>query len=280
MDDSVVVKGLSKQFYLYHADRPWTLHETLVKGLGRLRPAERFWALRDVSFSVAPGRMLGIVGANGSGKSTLLRLIGGIGRPDEGFVQTSKRIGALLDLGVGFHPDLTGRENVFVNGVICGLTRREVAERFDSIVAFAELEEFIDNPIRTYSTGMQMRLGFAIAVHADPEVLLIDEILSVGDRSFQRKSFDRITQFKAQGCTIIFVTHDTESVCELCDEAIWLDGGRLMLHGRPNAVVDRYIAASDAAMSAPISVDTGNGAEPKNPAHSVLQSAGPEKKAP
>ena len=245
MESAVVVENLSKQYYRYHTDRPWTLHEALVKGLRRLRPAERFWALREVSFSVAPGRMLGIVGANGSGKSTLLRLIGGIGRPDEGFVRTSRRIGAMLDLGAGFHPDLTGRENVFVNGVICGLTRRQVAERFDSIVSFAELEEFIDNPIRTYSTGMQMRLGFAIAVHADPEVLLIDEILSVGDHSFQRKCFDRIAQFKAQGCTIIFVTHDTETVCELCDEAIWLNGGRLMVHGHPEEVVDRYIAAAD-----------------------------------
>lgn len=245
MDYAVIVQGLSKQFYRYHVDRPWTLHETLVKGFRRLQPAERFWALRDVTFSVVPGRVVGVIGFNGSGKSTLLRLIGGVGRPDRGYVKVNQRIGALLDLGTGFHPDLTGRENVFVNGVISGLTRREVAKRFDEIVAFAELEEFIDNPIRTYSTGMQMRLGFAIAIHARPELLLIDEILSVGDRSFQHKCFGRIAQFKSEGCTIIVVTHDIDVVPSICDEALWLSSGQVMCHGRPDVVVDRYIAAAD-----------------------------------
>jgi lipopolysaccharide transport system ATP-binding protein len=248
MDYAVVVRNLSKQYYLYHADRPWTLHETLVRGFRRLRPSERFWALRDISFSVAPGRVVGVVGSNGSGKSTLLRLIAGVGRADKGTIKVSQRIGGLLDLGTGFHPDLTGRENVFVNGVISGLTRREVAQRFDAIVAFAELESFIDNPIRTYSTGMQMRLGFAIAIHARPEMLLIDEILSVGDYSFQRKCLERITQFKNEGCTILIVSHDTGQIREFCDEAIWLSSGRLVLQDRPDYVVDRYIAAADAIM--------------------------------
>lgn len=248
MKYAVSVKGLSKQFYRYHADRPWTLHEAFVKGLRRLRPSDRFWALRDVSFSVAPGCVVGMVGPNGSGKSTLLRLIGGVGRPDEGSIEVNSQIGALLDLGIGFHADLTGRENVFVNGVICGLTRRQVAQRFDSIVAFAELEQFIDSPIRTYSTGMQMRLGFAIAIHAEPDILLIDEILSVGDHSFQRKCFDRIVQFKSAGSTIILVSHDTTLVREFCDEALWLSSGRLMVHGRPDVVVDQYIAAADAGI--------------------------------
>jgi lipopolysaccharide transport system ATP-binding protein len=247
MDYAVLVTGLSKQYYLYHADRPWTLHETFVKGFRRLQPRERFWALREVSFGLAPGRVLGLIGANGSGKSTLLRLIGGVGRPDEGSVELKQRVGALLDLGTGFHPDLTGRENVFVNGVISGLTRREVAARFDSIVDFAELEAFIDSPIRTYSTGMQMRLGFAIAVHAEPEILLIDEILSVGDHSFQRKCFERIARFKSAGCTIIFVSHETEVVREICDEALWLNGGRLISHGRPDEVIDQYITTADQA---------------------------------
>jgi lipopolysaccharide transport system ATP-binding protein len=242
MNDAIVVKGLSKQFYRYHADRPWTLHETLVKGLRRLQPAERFWALEDVTFSVPSGRVVGVIGANGSGKSTLLRLIGGVGRADRGYVKVSQRISGLLDLGTGFHPELTGRENVFVNGVISGLTRREVTQRFDEIVAFAELESFIDNPIRTYSSGMQMRLGFAIAVHARPELLLIDEILSVGDRSFQGKCLDRIARFKAEGCTILIVSHDTGQICEFCDEAIWLNHGRLMLHDAPKTVAERYIA--------------------------------------
>jgi lipopolysaccharide transport system ATP-binding protein len=247
MNYAVVVEGLSKQYYLYHADRPWTLHETLVRGLSQLRAAERFWALRDISFSVASGRVVGLVGPNGSGKSTLLRLIGGVGRPDKGRVRVNQRISGLLDLGTGFHPDLTGRENVFVNGVISGLTRGEVVERFDSIVAFAELGAFIDNPIRTYSTGMQMRLGFAIAIHARPELLLIDEILSVGDHSFQRKCLDRIARFRAEGCTILLVSHDTGQIREFCDEALWLHGGRLIAHGRPNAVVNRYITAVNPA---------------------------------
>lgn len=251
MDYAVVVKGLSKQFYRYHADRPWTLHETLVKGLRRLQPAERFWALDDVTFSVAPGRVVGVIGSNGSGKSTLLRLIGGVGRADKGYVTVSQRISGLLDLGTGFHPELTGRENVFVNGVISGLTRREVAKQFDEIVAFAELDSFIDNPIRTYSTGMQMRLGFAIAVHARPELLLIDEILSVGDHSFQRKCLDRIARFKAEGCTILIVSHDTGQICEFCDEALWFNHGRLMLHDVPDVVAERYISNTDSHRASP-----------------------------
>jgi lipopolysaccharide transport system ATP-binding protein len=148
-------------------------------------------------------------------------------------------------LGTGFHPDLTGRENVFVNGVISGLTRREVKQRFDSIVAFAELESFIDNPIRTYSTGMQMRLGFAIAIHARPEILLIDEILSVGDHSFQRKCLDRITQFKNEGCTILIVSHDTGQISEFCDEAIWLNAGHLAASGSADSVVAKYLLEAD-----------------------------------
>ncbi len=181
------------------------------------------------------------MGPNGAGKSTLLRLIGGVGRPDEGQVTVQGRIGALLDLGAGFHPDLTGRENVFVNGVIAGLTRHEVAQRFDAIVDFAELGAFIDNPLRTYSTGMQMRLGFAVAVHIDPEILLIDEILAVGDLAFQRKCLDRIAQFKDEGCTIILVSHDANSIQQLCDEALWLRRGKLVAYGPADVVAGQYV---------------------------------------
>ncbi len=187
MRGTVVVQGLGKQFRRYHRDRPVTLKEAVVRGLRQMKPVEQFWALREVSCSVAAGRTIGVIGNNGAGKSTLLRLIGGVGRPDEGSVQVHGRIGALLDLGVGFHPDLTGRENVFVSGVIAGLTRHEVAQRFDSIVAFAELQQSIDSPLRTYSSGMQMRLAFAVAIHTEPEILLIDEVLAVGDLAFQRK---------------------------------------------------------------------------------------------
>lgn len=246
MNYAVVVEGLSKQFSRSHPDRPRTLHEALVKGLRGLQHSEQFWALQDVSFSVKPGRALGVIGSNGSGKSTLLRLVGGVGKADKGSVVVNGRIGALLDFGAGFNPDLTGRENVIVGGVIAGLTRREVSKRFDSIVAFAELESFVDNPLRTYSSGMQMRLGFAVAIHVEAQVLLIDEVLSVGDHAFQRKCLDRIARFKTDGCTIILVSHDTELVRQFCDEALWLNSGRLVANGRPEVVVDRYITAADA----------------------------------
>lgn len=242
MQDVIIVQNLSKQFPRYRTDRPRTFQEAVLKGLHGVRPAEWFWALGDVSFRIASGRVVGIIGANGAGKSTLLRLIGGVGRPDRGRVKVNGRIGALLDLGAGFHPDLTGRENVFINGVISGLTRREVEQRFEEIVAFAELEEFIDNPLRTYSSGMQMRLGFAVAAHIEPEILLIDEVLAVGDIAFQQKCLDRITQFKAEGCTILLVSHDTSSVRQLCDEVIWLRRGQLVAHGPADVVVDQYVA--------------------------------------
>ncbi len=246
MKDAIVVNNLSKWFRRYRPDRPWTLQEAVLGaarrgGLRRLRPVEQFWGLRDVSFNVPAGRVVGVVGANGSGKSTLLRLIGGVGRPDTGTIEVNGRIGALLDLGAGFHPDLTGRENVFVAGVVAGLTRRAVTERFDSIVAFAELGEFIDHPLRTYSTGMQMRLAFAVAVHVAPEILLIDEVLSVGDLGFQRKCLDRIAEFRAQGCSILLVSHEASLVRDLCDEALWLSNGRLVLRGKAAYVVDSYV---------------------------------------
>jgi lipopolysaccharide transport system ATP-binding protein len=241
MSDAIRVNGLAKQFRRYPADRPHTFKEVLTRGLRGLKPLEQFWALHDVSFSVAAGRMLGIIGGNGAGKSTLLRLIGGVGRPDRGSIQVRGRIGALLDLGIGFHPELSGRDNVFISGVIAGLTRRAVMQRFESIVAFAELQQFIDSPLRTYSTGMQMRLAFAIAVHTTPEVLLIDEVLAVGDASFQRKCLERIAQFKAEGCAIVLISHDTSLVRDLCDEALWLRAGRVAAHGSPEMVIEQYL---------------------------------------
>ena len=241
MTESIIVKDLGKQYRRYPKDRAWTLQEVFQWGVRRIRPIHIFWALRDVSFTVSPGHMLGIVGRNGAGKSTLLRVLSGVSRPDEGAVEMFGRVDALLDLGTGFHPDLTGRENVYVNGVINGLTRREVTQRFDSIVAFAELEDFIDSPLRTYSTGMQMRLAFAVATHTHPDILLIDEVLAVGDAAFQRKCLDRIGQFKAEGCSIVLVSHDTELVAELCDEALWLRGGVVAAYGTGADVVKRYL---------------------------------------
>jgi lipopolysaccharide transport system ATP-binding protein len=241
MSDAIVVQDLGKRYRRYHTNHPTTLKEALIHGLHWMKPKEQFWALRGVSFSVAAGRTVGLIGPNGAGKSTLLRLIGGIGRPDEGSLEVRGRIGALLELTAGFHPDLTGRENVFVSGTIAGLTRREVVQRFDSIVDFAELEQFIDNPLRTYSTGMRMRLAFAVAAHTEPDVLLIDEILAVGDVSFRRKCFERIARFKSEGCTILLVSHYASQIQKLCDEALWLRKGQLVAHGDPEIVVGKYV---------------------------------------
>ena len=246
MDEAIVAEGLGKRFRIYHADRPSTLQEVFQRGLRRLRPADYFWALRDVSFRIPSGHMVGVIGPNGAGKSTLLQLIGGIGRPDRGQVRVHGRIGGLLDLGAGFHPDLTGRENVFISGIISGLTRREVTAQFDSIVAFAELEEFIDNPLRTYSTGMQMRLAFAIASHVDSEILLIDEILAVGDMLFQKKCIDRIRRFKTDGCTTLLVSHSLSLIEELCDDALWFESGQLIAHGPAAEVATRYVVETTA----------------------------------
>ncbi|MGF1482216.1 MAG: ABC transporter ATP-binding protein [Cyanophyceae cyanobacterium] len=240
MREAIVVQGLGKRFNRYQTEQPRTIMETVLSGFQRLRPVERFWALRDVSLTVFPGEMLGIIGHNGAGKSTLLQLIGGVGRPDVGRVRVRGRIGALLDLGAGFHPDLTGRENLFVTAIVSGLDRREVARRFEAIVEFAELEQFIDNPVRTYSTGMQMRLAFSVAVHTEPDVLLVDEFLSVGDLSFQAKCLDRISQLKEQGCAIVLISHDTGQIEKLCDRALWLKQGQVVASGEPRVVVGQY----------------------------------------
>ncbi len=240
MNYAVQVENLSKRFNRYHAEKPVTIMEAALGGLNRLRPLEQFWALRAITFMVSPGEMVGIVGHNGAGKSTLLQLIGGVGSPTEGHIQVNGRIGALLDLGASFHPDLTGRENVFVNAVIGGLTYQQVKQRFDQIVDFAEIETFIDNPLRTYSTGMIMRLAFAIAIHIDCDVLLIDEFLSVGDLSFQAKCLNKIKRMKQQGCAIILISHAPETVQDLCDKAIWLRQGCMVAQGDPKLITGRY----------------------------------------
>jgi lipopolysaccharide transport system ATP-binding protein len=204
---------------------------------------ETFWAVRDVSFEIKRGTMVGVLGGNGAGKSTLLRMIGGIGRPDSGSIRTLGSVRALLDLGSGMHPDLSGIENTFLIGVVAGgLSRKEVRKRLDAIVAFAELEDAIEDPLRMFSTGMQMRLAFSIAVHTDPEILLVDEVLAVGDLGFQRKCLERIRQIKEEGCAILFVSHDTGTVRQLCDEALWMKGGRLVACGPAEVVAGQYVA--------------------------------------
>ena len=240
MSTAITVSDLGKRFRRYGANRPRSFKESLIRGLRGVTPTETFWALKDVSFSVEEGRMVGVIGHNGAGKSTLLRLVGGIGRPDRGEISVRGRIGGLLELGAGFHPDLTGRENVYVNGVVAGLTRREVSLLFDEIVCFAELEEFIDSPLHTYSDGMRMRLGFAVIAHTEPGILLIDELLAVGDSLFRSKCLERINLFRARGCTILLVSHDLTSVGELCDEVLWLHRGQLAAAGGAEDVTALY----------------------------------------
>ena len=220
-----------------------TLKSALLSGsvLRDLRPDAVFEALKGVSFDVAKGKTFGIVGRNGSGKSTMLKLIAGIGKPTSGTVRVDGRVSALIELGAGFHPEISGRENVYINGLMLGLSRREIAGRFADIVRFAELEEFIDAPVKTYSSGMYMRLGFAVAINVDPDVLLVDEVLAVGDESFTHKCLDKFAEFRRRGRTVLLVTHSLDLVTRFCDEALWLDGGVAKAQGDPRRVIDAYL---------------------------------------
>ena len=220
-----------------------TLKSALVSGtlFRDLRPDETLYAVRGVTFQVPRGATYGVIGRNGSGKSTMLKLVAGISKPTTGTVAVHGRISALIELGAGFHPEISGRENVFINGIMLGLPKREIARRFDEIVEFAELEEFIDAPVKTYSSGMYMRLGFAVAIHVDPDVLLVDEVLAVGDESFTHKCLDKFAEFRRRGKTILLVTHSLGLVERFCDEALWLDSGRVKGTGEPRRVVAAYV---------------------------------------
>src|SRR3990170_2573227 len=231
------VESVSRCFRV-HAREARTLKDLFVQR-GQTG-AEDIWALRDMSLGVARGEAVGLIGRNGSGKTTLLRLIAGIIKPTAGRVDAEGRIGSLLELGAGFHPDFSGRENVFLNGALQGLRRAEIRSRFDEIVAFAELEHAIDRPVRTYSSGMTMRLGFAIAAFLDAEILLLDEVFAVGDEAFQRKCFGRIFRFKQEGGTIVFVSHDASAVERLCERSVFLDVGRVAFDGPTREAVTRY----------------------------------------
>ncbi len=233
----IAVDRASRRFKVY--PREARRLKDVVVARRRSRPSEVV-ALRDVSFNVDPGSAVGLVGRNGSGKTTLLRLISGIIKPTSGRVEVGGRVGSLLELGAGFHPDLTGRENVFLNGSIHGLKRAYVREQLDEIVAFAELKEFIDLPVRTYSSGMYMRLGFAIAAHINADLLLLDEVFAVGDEQFQRKCFGKIFEFKQRGGTIVFVSHDASAVERLCDRAILLRQGSVEFDGPTHDAIVRY----------------------------------------
>jgi ABC-type polysaccharide/polyol phosphate transport system ATPase subunit len=242
---AIVAQSVTK-LYRRHAQRNQfkTLKSALLTGslLADLDPKDTFTALEEVSFEVPKGSTFAIVGENGSGKSTLLKLVAGITKPTRGSLSVEGRVSALIELGAGFHPEISGRENVVINGIMLGLTRREVERRFDEIVEFAELAEFIDAPVKTYSSGMYMRLGFAVAIHVDPEVLLIDEVLAVGDEAFTRKCLDKVAEFHRRGKTILFVTHSLGLVEKMCDEALWLRHGRAAQRGDPKRVVDAYLS--------------------------------------
>jgi lipopolysaccharide transport system ATP-binding protein len=233
---------VSKRFML-HRERARSFQDLLIKTLRhRNGDSELFWALRDIDLSVQQGEMLGLIGPNGAGKSTMLKLMTRILEPTSGGINVRGRVAALLELGTGFHPDLTGRENVFLNGSLLGFTRRDMQQRLDSIIDFAGMARFIDVPVRHYSSGMYMRLGFAIAVHSDPDILITDEVLAVGDEAFQNKCLERMSKFRDDGVTIILVSHALPVVRKLCSRAIWLSQGSIVMDGAPGAVIDSYIA--------------------------------------
>ena len=254
--NAIEVRDVRKTYRRYGRRKQFgTLKSALLTGrlVRDLRPDQTFDALQDVSFDVPAGETFGLIGRNGSGKSTLLKLIAGIGRPTSGAVHVAGRVSALIELGAGFHPEISGRENVYINGMMLGLSKREMAARFDEIVAFAELEDFIDAPVKTYSSGMYMRLGFAVAIHVDPDVLLVDEVLAVGDEAFTHKCLDKFAEFRRRGRTVLLVTHSLDLVTRFCDRALWLDGGRVRIQGDPRRVVDAYLLdvahAEDAALA-------------------------------
>jgi ABC-2 type transport system ATP-binding protein/lipopolysaccharide transport system ATP-binding protein len=246
-DAAIVVDSVSKRFKM-HRDQPTNLKEKLTRR-SRGSRTEDFWALRDVSLEIPRGTTYGLIGHNGSGKSTLLKLIAGIHRPTRGTITANGRVSAMLELGAGFHPELSGRENVFFNGSILGLSRREITARLDDIIEFSGIGDFIDVPVKVYSSGMYVRLGFSIAANLDPELLIIDEIVAVGDEEFQRRCFDRLYELRRRGTTIVFVSHSLALIQTLCDRVAWLEHGNLRAEGPAFEVVDKYVAEVNAAES-------------------------------
>ncbi len=245
MTTAIELVDVSKIYRRYGGRQFATLKSALLQRsiLRDLQPSETFPALKNVSFNVAKGSTFGVMGRNGSGKSTALKLVAGITKPTSGTVRVDGRISALIELGAGFHPEISGRENVFINGIMLGLSKREIQARFDEIVDFAELREFIDAPVKTYSSGMYMRLGFAVAINVDPDVLLVDEVLAVGDEGFTHKCLDKFGEFRRRGKTILLVTHSLNLIERFCDDAIWLDAGEKRAEGDPKRVIGAYLTA-------------------------------------
>jgi lipopolysaccharide transport system ATP-binding protein len=253
---AIRVAGLSKQYRLgksrpkYQTLRdslreaalaPWRRARSLFGGVNGRRADSSFWALKDMCFEVQAGEVIGVIGRNGAGKSTLLKILSRITEPTEGEADIYGRVGSLLEVGTGFHDELTGRENVFLNGAVLGMTRREIAAKFDEIVAFAETERFIDTPVKDYSSGMRMRLAFAVAAHLETEILIVDEVLAVGDAAFQKKCLQKMGEVGQAGRTVLFVSHDMTNVAVLCDSVILLEGGRIKLRGEPAEAIAAYV---------------------------------------
>jgi lipopolysaccharide transport system ATP-binding protein len=245
---AIRAESLGKRFNRHGANAYRGMHETIERLVrSPLQPFRSrnagdgsIWALRDVSFEVQQGEAVGVLGSNGAGKSVMLKILSRVTAPTEGGAEICGNIAPLLEVGAGFHPELTGRENVYLNGAILGMSRGQIHRKFDEIVGFAEMADFIDTPVKLYSSGMRMRLAFSVAAHLEPEILLIDEALAVGDASFRAKCRKKIQEFIAQGCTLVLVSHDTAIISDLCDRAIWLDRGRMAGDGDVTSVLDRY----------------------------------------
>lgn len=260
-DSAIRVEGLGKEYRIGVRERYRTLRDSLAdivrlpgRGLQRLRrelkadgesaASDRFWALQDVSFDVRQGEVLGVIGSNGAGKSTLLKIISRITEPTTGRITLRGRVGSLLEVGTGFHPELTGRENIFLNGAVLGMQRSDILKKFDAIVAFGEVDQFIDTPVKRYSSGMYMRLAFAVAAHLEPEILVVDEVLAVGDAHFQRKCLGKMKDVAQQGRTVLFVSHNLPMVESLCQRCVVLDRGRVDMVGTPVVAIGRYLSRS------------------------------------
>lgn len=243
-DTAITVDGVSKKFRLYHER-----NQSLKSAIMRRRTAlyDEFWALDDVSLTIPAGSTFGLIGNNGSGKSTLLKCLAKIYFPDRGAITSTGRLAALLEVGTGFHPELSGRENIFLSGSILGMSRQQLRQKFEEIVEFSGVEKFIDQPVKNFSTGMYVRLGFAVAINVEPSILLVDEVLAVGDADFQEKCRQKFIELKAMGTTVVLVSHSMEAVSEMCDGAAWLDGGKLKACGTAASTIEAYRASRPAA---------------------------------
>lgn len=240
-EPAIEVRNVSKKFRLYK-ERNQSLKSALLRGKASIH--EDFWALKNVSLEIQPGETFGLIGNNGSGKSTLLKCLAKILYPNSGDIVMRGRVAALLEVGSGFHPELSGRENIYLNGSILGMSKKEIQSKFDAIVDFSGVREFIDQPVKNYSSGMYVRLGFSVAIHVNPDILLVDEVLAVGDESFQTKCFEKFREFRAAGKTVIIVSHALGSMVKMCDRVAWIDQGSLHTVGKPDDVVAAYRRAT------------------------------------